>query len=466
MIINPCGDDACRVAASGCILGSDSHHHHAAAPAKETVPMNPHITKLLQTSLDRAVFIEDCFGPGSPSSDSSETITQHLPAIQSDIARLDAEITLLKSSLTLLENHRDRLQRSIVKGRALIPPSVHRLPNELLSHIFTSICSKYPGSELTFTSERQKKGHLPPPSLLSTVCHSWRGIALSTPSLWSTVFFVLTPYRYPGEAGADRLRRRTEMFMNRARTHPLTITFWSMGSFNAGDLLAIGISRASEILFARSSQWISVSFYLSDPLLELPALRTLRGNFPNLRSIATPARALSAILSSGSCPALRNIEIFDQIEGRLLDNIPWQQVGDLALYGFSKESTHSPLDLLASCPELKSLDLRYEKDHTRSITNGRFARYSVNSKIESLTLKLTPDSDDAEATWVMFLDQVTLPRLSSLTLYDLHSVEEIEDPSSLLQCITRSACSITSLTLAFDLLSMTATRRLLLSCQV
>ncbi|KAK1235786.1 hypothetical protein PQX77_000975 [Marasmius sp. AFHP31] len=422
------------------------------------------MTKLLQVSLDRAVFIEDCFGLGSPSPHKSETIAQHLPAIQSDIARLDAEIVLLRSSLTSLENHRDRLYRSIVKGRALIPPPVHRLPRELLCHIFTSLCSKFPGSELT--SNRQKKGHPPLPSLLSMVCRSWREIVLSTSSLWSTVFFDVYPYGGSGETGAERLRRRTEMFMTRARACPLTIVFACMGDFNASDPLVIGINRASEILFAHSSQWISVNLrFLAHPLLELPALRTLRGNFPILRSIAAPAEALSAILSSSPCPALRNIEIeFGETESpSLLDIIPWQQVGDLTLIGFSTdmEWTHSLLDLLASCPELKSLKLHYNKYHARSVTNGRFTRYSVNSKIESLTVTLTPNPDDTEESWVTFFNQVTLPRLSSLALSDLHKAKEIEDASSLFQCITRSACLITSLTLPFELLPMTANRHLL-----
>ncbi|KAJ8088323.1 hypothetical protein PM082_022395 [Marasmius tenuissimus] len=423
--------------------------------------MNLDVGELLRASIDRVLFIENY--PEQGSIHDPETIFQHLPAIQSDIARLDARIIWIKSALTLLKNHRERLSRSVTKGRSLIPPPVHRLPSELLSRIFEIVCDDGPINQLSsnfFKSELVP----PPPVQMSMVCAHWRTIALSTSKLWSVVTFnmVLSP-----NEDVERLCRVTEKFIARARTSPLTIEFNFLelnATLNPGDPFTIVANRAVDVLCKRSPQWFNVDFFVPPSFFSLPAVQSIRGNLPNLRNISiwdpnTPV-AFTHILFDGGCPALRAIQISDlgERDNGLLENLPWQQVEELTLNDFHSKLTRSPLYLVSLCSKLKILNIDYNEEEER-LNTYHFTGH-VTSNINSLTLTMT-NHNKTRDTWVAFFDHITLPRMSSLTLYNPDATGEIEDISPLLQCITRSACPITSLTLKFSLLPMTENHRLL-----
>ncbi|KAJ8088350.1 hypothetical protein PM082_022423 [Marasmius tenuissimus] len=68
--------------------------------------------------------------------------------------------------------------------------------------------------------------------------------------------------------------------------------------------------------------------------------------------------------------------------------------------------------------------------------------------METLSLSLVPNY--TSSTWVMFINQITLPWLSSLTLQKYSLYDEIVDISPLLRCISRSSCPITSLTIGYN----------------
>ncbi|KAL0061015.1 hypothetical protein AAF712_012188 [Marasmius tenuissimus] len=411
--------------------------------------------------MDRVLFIENYHEQGSHHD--SETILQHLPAIQSDIAHLNSEITRLKSALTSLENYRERLNRCVAIGKSLIPPPVHRLPSELLSHIFKVICDDGPISELSSSNLRYTPP--PPPVRMSAVCAYWRAIALSTSNLWSAVKFAL---ELSPNTNVERLHRMTERFITRARTSPLTIAFEipeGQRALDPGDPFTVVVNHAVEVLCERSFQWLDVELHVPSNFFLLPAIRGIRGNLPNLRNISICdlqiPLASTYILFDGGCPALRamTIHMLGEQEDIIFQTIPWQQVEDLKLGDFRPNLARSPLYLVTLCPKLISLNLDYNLEvHQPSVDH--FTGH-VTSNMESLTLMLKSDYNEAQDTWVEFFDHITLPRLSSLTLQGTYSTHQFEDISSILQCVTRSACPITSLTLRFNLLSMTENHRLL-----
>ncbi|KAJ8088325.1 hypothetical protein PM082_022397 [Marasmius tenuissimus] len=411
------------------------------------------MTELLRISIDRVLFIENYhLEQGSPHG--LQTICQHLPAIQSNITRLDSEITRLKLTLTLLKNHWERLSCSITKGRSLIPPPVHRLPSKLLSCIFEM--ASEPFTELSALLQFTCPLWIVEESM---VCARWRAITLSTPRLWSAVKFVVL---HTTITDIEHLRRMTKRFITRTRTSPLTVKFNLLQdgkiTLDPGDPFTLLVNQAVEILCERSFQWLDVEFVVPPNLFLLPTVQSIRGNLPNLRKISvhgpeTPL-AFTHILLNGGCPALRAIEIYElgELEDELLQTILWQQVEDLKLDNCCSTLTRSPFHLVSLCPKLKSLNLGGDGGDKQ---NDYHFTGHVTSNMESLTLTLMSDYDEARDTWVAFFDHITLPRLSSLTLQGTYHTYHIEDISSILQCVTQSACPIISLALEFSLLSMT-----------
>ncbi|KAJ8079467.1 hypothetical protein PM082_013805 [Marasmius tenuissimus] len=424
--------------------------------------MEPNSANLLQTSLDCVRFIEDYLDQGSPHD--LENIAQYLPAIQYDIARLEKAITELKPASTLLENHRKRLNRSIVKGRSLIPPPVHRLPSKVLSHIFAFVCEDPLGSKLS----ARIRDPLLDPVQLSMVCGSWRENTISTSTLWSSVTFISNVYRALDVAEGERLHRMTEIFMTRARTSPLTIRFscwdknpagsryWPIQDYSRLQSRSGGIVHALVSMGCRR-----IGSRMSFPLL--PAIQSIRGNLSNLHKIGGVVDTLLSLahIFGYPCPALRTIKIgclgVQEGHTQLVDILPWQQIESLVLpYLNTNLGARSHLDLVSFCPELKSLNILQDTvTQNKRIPDNR---YHLTSNLESLTLTLVPEPSTL-FTWVPLIDHLSLPRLSSLTLYHVHP--SLKDASPLFQCITRSACPITSLTLAWDAFSSKDNLRLL-----
>ncbi|KAJ8088364.1 hypothetical protein AAF712_005242 [Marasmius tenuissimus] len=423
-----------------------------------------YIAELLQASVDHVLFIEDRFGQRSPLSlCDQDAIAQSIPPIQSDILRLDDEITQLKTTLSLLESHRDRLNHSIEKGRWLaFPPPVCKLPSEVLASIFSFSLPFSDGYNRLSLDHKKHKLPVPIPMLVSVVCSSWRKTALSTSKLWSAISFEFNKSwsrrSEPDDilAKIEHLRWITELFITRARTSPLALRFYSGYSWPpAGDRTWGDINRALETLCQRSAQWFSVDFSIEWPRHSFPAIwQSIKGNLPNLHKLSACPAALPALtpIFADSCPALKAIELhsfrdedFDAIGIR----VPWHQVEDLRVSGAVVPRMFAIVELVSLCPNLTSFHYSYPNYAARSDNPANdAAANNLTSNMKTLSLPSSPGNDHHHA-WVTFLDHFTLPRLSSLTLTAQLSGSrgECGDLSPLLQCISRSSCSITTLTI-------------------
>ncbi|KAL0061983.1 hypothetical protein AAF712_011138 [Marasmius tenuissimus] len=294
------------------------------------------------------------------------------------------------------------------------------------------------------------------PVMLSMVCSSWRKTAISTPQLWSVVRLENST-QLNSEVAAERLGQMTEVFMTRARTSPLTIRisdFWGPG---ISKMYPTGVDRALEALCQRSLQWVDVDFTQCSPsFCGVPAFRNIKGSFPNLRKIAIEADGLlgfkkfGVIFDGSQCPVLKEVELAGvrDRQDQLLRTFSWEGIEHFKIWHSSAlDGGPSPLVFVSMCPELKSLDF--------SLYFGGASSSEVRpltSNIESLILQIihTPWAD---TTWVPFLDRVTLPRLSELMIIKYLSDKRIGDISPLLQCISRSLCIITSLSIGSSNLS-------------
>ncbi|KAK0443203.1 hypothetical protein EV421DRAFT_2035503 [Armillaria borealis] len=98
-------------------------------------------------------------------------------AVEGDIQSIDNQLNHLEALKIRLLAERSHAAAELTKYRSLIAP-VRRLPNEILSEIFSLTCTDMSDSIDVI------KG---PPWVLSHVCSLWRSICLSSPRLWSTV---------------------------------------------------------------------------------------------------------------------------------------------------------------------------------------------------------------------------------------------------------------------------------------
>ncbi|SJL12576.1 uncharacterized protein ARMOST_16004 [Armillaria ostoyae] len=98
-------------------------------------------------------------------------------AVEGDIQSIDDQLNHLEALKIRLLAERSHAAAELTNYRSLIAP-VRRLPNEILSEIFSLTCTDMSDSIDAI------KG---PPWVLSHVCSLWRSICLSSPRLWSTV---------------------------------------------------------------------------------------------------------------------------------------------------------------------------------------------------------------------------------------------------------------------------------------
>ncbi|KAJ7141581.1 hypothetical protein C8R46DRAFT_1135309 [Mycena filopes] len=173
------------------------------------------------------------------------------------ITEVDAEILALKEALS-----KAKLERKVLKQHLAnyIYP-VLTLPNEVVSEIFLQTLDGFPS--LCGPASPIYLGH---------ICQRWRDIALSTPSIWSSMsIFIIHHSRAP--QGYHQL---LELWLARSRKRPLSITFTD------GRCSQVGTAHpAMGAILAHRKRWETVA-------LNMPAWDTLpdiQGDLPLLRSI-------------------------------------------------------------------------------------------------------------------------------------------------------------------------------------
>ncbi|PBK59628.1 hypothetical protein ARMSODRAFT_1027257 [Armillaria solidipes] len=107
------------------------------------------------------------------------SLHQAIPLLESEVLFRDQEVTLLKTILSTLQHELDNAKRNLDNHKSILAPIRH-LPDDLLLRIF-KFASHGTGDHLSH----------PPHSwwALLRVCHSWRVIALNSPTLWSVLAF-------------------------------------------------------------------------------------------------------------------------------------------------------------------------------------------------------------------------------------------------------------------------------------
>ncbi|KAL1729715.1 hypothetical protein EV714DRAFT_273405 [Schizophyllum commune] len=312
------------------------------------------------------------------------------------------------------------------------PPSINRLPTELLSTIFTFLVE----------AELATESHAP--MRLSHVCSTWRATALGDAALWTRV----NVQECDGQRACAR-RKVAELYMQRARMHPLEVVFSAMiGKPRRRpeacpctlDLVLANMPRTRSL----SLRWTRA--YALPPLSRVPPadMARLDSLSVSLDHFAARHQASTDLVArwAASAPALRELYWRERI---LPAGIPYARLTALALRRCPL-SEEDALRILRDAPALKLLDVCLCAAHSSShppLTHPALRSFGLAAKgardglfgalsfpalrrlwvgISELPLRALRPVRDAEV-WLAFLGRMTRG-LESLELSEVRMEEE------------------------------------------
>ncbi|KAJ7062301.1 hypothetical protein C8F01DRAFT_1137114 [Mycena amicta] len=331
--------------------------------------------------------------------------------------QLDSEIAELQKTMDKLVDERQLVHSDIEAHQALLSP-LRRVPIDVIREIFVACL---PEDRHCVMSAQEA------PVLLGRICSSWRAIALSTPSLWSTIHIAepwLSRYSpatsFPRIATlfAARLEAATE-WLSRSGSMPLSISIFLGALYTHYPQQSVpDQTPLLDLVVSHSRRWRSVHFHI--PITHLQHLAKLGPeDVPMLQSItfdhkyiylgrddaqwAPPGRLLdSPNLTSFSISGV-NIA---------LEHLPFpcQQLTSLTLGETIDQLIFSEtvLRLLTMCPLLRTLDVRL----ARFSEEWKAATYVESSHLRSLSLRCLSYNPNT----LEILDFLTLPQLRDMTI--------------------------------------------------
>ncbi|KAJ8095354.1 hypothetical protein PM082_023124 [Marasmius tenuissimus] len=395
-----------------------------------------------------------------PSTEELRSLRDLVQAPEEQIRQLDEEISRLQAK-------RQTLKQFVDLHHALLSP-FRRLPADIWRLIFIQTL---PDNVFGLCTRTTKSS----PLLLTTICHSWREIALSTPSLWNSIHIHFPIVQSSETLNPDcitRLHERKEClkaWLDRSGSLPITVSLaaqtYPLDGLSRGRPSAqmpesspILTTELTELLIQYLPRWRTAVFnsgiYLLDltPLESLPAssLSSLEsfcsfGALHNRYGQQTNAHVDNDLFASSplenlltKARSLRRLELFyDNISAETLSlPIPWHHLNELSIIFPVLSNRHSSLDpaqlmqgLAAKCRSLTTLtiilsDSNLRADATAAISHPiqwpslqNFRISFLDNAIQYATLFASVNtSNDLEfrPAVIQIFDSITLPSLRRL----------------------------------------------------
>ncbi|KAJ7160143.1 hypothetical protein C8R46DRAFT_1223640 [Mycena filopes] len=350
-----------------------------------------------------------------PSGPEIQAIRALLVGPQADLAQLDAQIAQAQALLHRLSARRVELIEDIDAHKALLSP-MRRLPQDVLGEIFISCL---PSTHNAVVDPRSA------PLLLGLVCRRWRGIAHSTPRLWSSLHIpcirvghdpieALTRYAVP-------LEGMIKAWLGRAGALPLSISFANTShSSSICDLPLLNqlfkVSRRIRHLDLRvHSPSVIFKELLRFELGEISALESLTV-IGDLESDKENEPEMWKTMTMLQCPSLCRVSLSAIAADALALPLPWSRLTHLFLYccyafdgvGLNQKGA---LTLLRRCPNLVQCQLAITR-RTRFIPSSTVTL----SYMRSFTVTLRSGTFIEPAD---FMECLILPRLCHLRIEHL-----------------------------------------------
>ncbi|KAJ7894821.1 hypothetical protein B0H13DRAFT_2035750 [Mycena leptocephala] len=329
------------------------------------------------------------------------------------ISEIGFEIAALKASISKLKLERKILEKHL--ARYIYP--VLTLPNEIISEIFLQSLD---------ISDSSLSGPASP-LFLGHICQKWRDIALSTPSLWTSISLTIT-----NNAAPDRRLRLLETWLARSRACPLSISITDNSRQYNG---ASFTHRFVDAIVPHHRRWqvLRLQMAYSDlPQVE-GELSLLRELEISVNHCWTPNRSLRKFLRAPKLQTVTQNGIYRRLA---LFPLPWKQLTTLSVsQGTSLEHVVQILRITSNLTYFAAQLACY------SWERGEMEMVDIPSippLIHLRILDLYPKSNTTRTLQRQLLDLLTLPALNYLN---------ISEPlvSTVVRLINRSRCPFNAL---------------------
>ncbi|KAJ7600654.1 hypothetical protein C8J56DRAFT_1074042 [Mycena floridula] len=121
-----------------------------------------------------------------------EAVQSFVSGAEAEVTRCTDEVARLQAMTAKVKEYQTELAHKISVHQSFIC-LINRLPSELLSLIFSFFCTVDFWDWGPFEAKMKspmRGSFFREPFVIATVCRRWRNIALSTPSLWSTIMLA------------------------------------------------------------------------------------------------------------------------------------------------------------------------------------------------------------------------------------------------------------------------------------
>ncbi|PBK91751.1 hypothetical protein ARMGADRAFT_1013546 [Armillaria gallica] len=308
--------------------------------------------------------------------------------VHQNVATLDGHLLSLRQSLSRLESLTSLIQTQIEAASTAkqqfesIPAPIRRLPRDILLEIFS----------LSFRQEDARDY----PWTLGHICHWWRDIVHSSPTVWSVV--VLCPPYNP---------KIVETQLQRSGNVPLSVYISTQHYGNVHSLTIL------DRVMSLSHRWSTLELHAHGPMYE----RKLPSFFPQLRTLKVEGPWSRSMVPVFDAPLLQTVRSGDFP----LQSVP-NHITHLALSKLSIEE----LPMLLSFPNLVELHFK--------------AKYFTRDVAPTSTIK-HPTIRCLSVSGISILPFLTLPALE----YFQCGLDRTEDSSPVFAFLSRSRCTLKTL---------------------
>ena len=310
---------------------------------------------------------------------------------------------------------------------------INQFPREILAEIFWNCLPEtdVKGPDVQMTNRKRVA-----PLLVSSICSSWRELALASPKLWTTLGIILgNPDTNPSATAIQVVNT----WLERSGTLPLKLYLAKL-SYDAPPMSNAHPTLSQSILFAfylHSSRWQDVNLFLYGirslqlPRLDTPILRSFSLSGPWQGASNLPF-SNSSRLTELSWPSPINVSEYPQI--------PWSQLSNLKIgHGMSLFSVSEMIHL---CSQLEEFWVGCSgRDEVANLPREPKVE---NGRLRKLELYFYKDVS-------LLLHSLTLPALEQFICYTQNNEVDMQIPNlhfeSLWDFLTRSHCKLKKLML-------------------
>ncbi|KAK7472008.1 hypothetical protein VKT23_000115 [Stygiomarasmius scandens] len=372
------------------------------------------------------------------SSSETHVWSEQIRVAEEDLRRYESEIACLKSRIAALTTEAGILKNSVGMARSMLSP-VRRLPNEVLGRIF-SRCHGLPVFSMSEIFEN-------PPFL--SVCIKWRNVALSDPSIWSSLMVEM-----PQKNGAfhpARNLRALKFHLSCSKASPLDVSIFFPESTRA-PVDPVDSYEMVDSLALHAARFTSLSIFgafIAPPNFRIFERLEAIQSFPQLKSldlscapIPDSPRIWSNLLEKSSNLHSFGIILFFPTTSltRLtsVSNLNITTLNDMEVFKIAQ-----------FCPNAITVtySLWHDPEHKADFVSlPDIITPQIFPYAQELSIKLWGDTEQSE--YDLFLELVpalTLPSLKSFSLSNMESSDGKFPLEQFSTFLSRSKCVLTSL---------------------